>query len=81
MRRILMVPEGTVNDYLKMAEDNDAPEIIEGIPSYLSSEYKISDLPVVHTEDDEVAPRSELEILQKKYDILQGAIDFLIMDV
>lgn len=75
MRKILIIPpDGKVEDFLQMANDNGVAEIAQGIPSALSHLYADADLPVVYTEEIQVSEPAPLEILQADNQALQDRL-------
>ncbi|MFJ8268538.1 hypothetical protein [Peribacillus asahii] len=73
MRKILIIPVDTVNEYQKMATENEIGEIVEGIPTGLSHLYNDDDLPIIHTEESEQPKEpTEIEILKQENTLLKA---------
>lgn len=64
MRKILIVPSGTIEQYKNLADRNNIAEIVEGIPPSLTDQYTYNDLPVIHEEPPLPQPEpTETELL------------------
>lgn len=63
MRKILIVPSGTIEQYKNLADQNNIAEIVEGIPPSLADQYTDNDLPVIHEEHLPTPEPSETELL------------------
>lgn len=73
MRKILIIPPGTIEQHQQLADKNDIAEIVEGIPLSLADKYNIDDLPVIHEEEPSPPPEpTETELLQQENQLLKA---------
>lgn len=64
MRKILIVPSGTIEQYKNLADENNIAEIVEGIPPSLTDQYTDNNLPIIHEELPPPPPEpTETELL------------------
>lgn len=73
MRKILIIPNGTIEQHQQMAEEKGISEIADGIPPIFADQYTNDDLPVIHEEEPSPPPEpTPIERLEEENKLLKA---------